>query len=244
MVQLLPMVETPALRAQRMAAWGKELLDPKTSGVAALKLEGLGAHRQRDLASGPARTPTNRSDSSRPSRWPTSTIPSEQRHSPKRRSSMPKFRAYALAALASMDQNAAHMKLRNLMSEPDNELRYGAFNALRTADPHDASLGRVRVLDEPPTEEQPDEAPDSMALALTSAAKRPRLEDPFALYVVDSEGPPVVHVSRTAPVRDRRLRPQSEAAAAHRSGHGGRPLNASEKDDEIEISKIVPSKFR
>ncbi|HWT81441.1 MAG TPA: flagellar basal body P-ring protein FlgI, partial [Candidatus Methylomirabilis sp.] len=41
-IQLLPMVDTPALRAQRMAAWGKELLEPKTSGVAALKLEGLG----------------------------------------------------------------------------------------------------------------------------------------------------------------------------------------------------------
>ena len=41
-VKLLPMVDSPALRAQRMAAWGKELLDPKTAGVAALKLEGLG----------------------------------------------------------------------------------------------------------------------------------------------------------------------------------------------------------
>ena len=157
---------------------------------------------------------------------------------------MPKFRAYALAALASMDQNAAHMKLRTLMSEPDNELRYGAFNALRTLDPHDPSLGRVRVLDEPPTEEQPDEAPDSMALALTSAAKRPRLDDPFALYVVDSEGPPVIHISRTR---------RSEIVVFGRSqkllppivlGTGAILLNASEKDDEIEISKIVPSKFK
>ena len=156
---------------------------------------------------------------------------------------MPKFRAYALAALASMDQNAAHMKLRNLMSEPDTELRYGAFNALRTLDPHDPSLGQVRVLDDPWTEEQQDEAPDSMALALASGARRPRTEDPFALYIVDSEGPPVIHVSRTR---------RSEIVVFGRSqkllppivlGTGAILLNAAEKDDEIEISKIVPSKF-
>jgi len=129
------------------------------------------------------------------------------------------------------------------MSEPDTELRYGAFNALRTLDPHDPSLGQVRVLDDPRTEEQQDEAPDSMALALASAAQRPRAEDPFALYIVDSEGPPVIHVSRTR---------RSEIVVFGRSqkllppivlGTGAILLNAAEKDDEIEISKIVPSKF-
>ena len=99
------------------------------------------------------------------------------------------------------------------------------------------------MLDEPPTEEQPEEAPDSMALALTAAAKRPRMDDPFALYVVDSEGPPVIHVSRTR---------RSEIVIFGRSqkllppvvlGSGAVLLNAADKDDEIEISKIVPSKF-
>ena len=78
-----------------------------------------------------------------------------------------------------MDQNAAHVKLRNLMNEPDNELRYGAFNALRTLDPHDPSLGRVRVMDEPQTEEQQDDPPDSMALALASSPQRPRRTIPL-----------------------------------------------------------------
>ena len=36
------MIDGPELRARRQAAWSKELLDPKTAGVAALKLEGLG----------------------------------------------------------------------------------------------------------------------------------------------------------------------------------------------------------
>ena len=41
-VQLLPMIDTPELRARRITLWSQELLDPKTAGVAAMKLEGLG----------------------------------------------------------------------------------------------------------------------------------------------------------------------------------------------------------
>ncbi len=62
------------------------------------------------------------------------------------------------------------------------------------------SWAMVRVLDEPKREDdEDDEPPDSMALAIASASarNRARQEDPFALYVVDSEGPPLVHVSRT-----------------------------------------------
>jgi flagellar basal body P-ring protein FlgI len=241
-IQLLPMVDTPALRAQRMAAWGKELLEPKTSGVAALKLEGLGPTASETLQAA-LKSPNDQVRFFAAEALAYLDDPVGSETLAETAIHMPKFRAYALAALASMDQNAAHMKLRNLMSEPDTELRYGAFNALRTLDPHDPSLGQVRVLDDPRTEEQQDEAPDSMALALASAAQRPRAEDPFALYIVDSEGPPVIHVSRTR---------RSEIVVFGRSqkllppivlGTGAILLNAAEKDDEIEISKIVPSKF-
>ena len=129
-VQLLPMVDTPALRAQRMAAWGKELLDPKTSGVAALKLEGLGPTASETLQAALNST----SDQVRFFAAEALAFIDDPVGADKLAETaiqMPKFRAYALAALASMDQNAAHMKLRNLMSEPDTELRYGAFNALR-----------------------------------------------------------------------------------------------------------------
>ena len=52
-VQSLPMIDGPELRARRQAAWSKELLDPKTAGVAALKLEGLGPTRGRRAQGGP-----------------------------------------------------------------------------------------------------------------------------------------------------------------------------------------------
>ena len=51
-VQLLPMIDSPELRARRMAAWSKELLDPTTAGVAAMKLEGLGTTAVEPLKDG------------------------------------------------------------------------------------------------------------------------------------------------------------------------------------------------
>ena len=51
-VQLLPMIDSPELRARRIAAWSKELLDPKTAGVAAMKLEGLGTTAIESLKAG------------------------------------------------------------------------------------------------------------------------------------------------------------------------------------------------
>ncbi len=41
-VKLLPVVDSPALRVQRMAVWSRDLLDPSKAGIAALQLEGLG----------------------------------------------------------------------------------------------------------------------------------------------------------------------------------------------------------
>jgi hypothetical protein len=104
-------------------------------------------------------------------------------------------------------------------------------------------LGQVSVLDVPKTEEPPDESPDAMAVALATAANRPRPEDPFAFYIVDSDGPPIIHVSRTR---------RSEIVVFGRNqkmltpivlGTGSILLNAADKDDQVELSKIVPSRF-
>lgn len=242
-VQLLPMVDTPALRAQRMAAWGKELLDPATSGVAALKLEGLG------ISAGESLRAALTSPDPKVRFFAAETLaylddPSGAEVLADTAVKFREFRAYALAALASSDENACHMKLRRLMDQPDVEVRYGAFNALRTLDPRDAALGQVRVLDDPkPKEDDDEENPDAMAIALARSVQRPRADDPFALYLVDSEGPPVVHVSNTR---------RSEIVIFGRNqallppvvlGAGAILLNAADKDEQIEISKIVPSKF-
>ena len=132
---------------RRMAAWAKDLLDPATAGVAAMRLEGLGTTAVDSLKEGlkssnrpgPLLQRRGAGVSERYSRRRTfwAKPPSHSR----------KFRAYALAALAALDQPASHLKLRKLMDEPSIEVRYGAFNALRTLDPTDPFLGLVRVLD-------------------------------------------------------------------------------------------------
>ncbi|APW61165.1 flagellar basal body P-ring protein FlgI [Paludisphaera borealis] len=241
-VQLLPMIDTPALREQRMAGAAKELLDPKTSGVAALKLEALGPSASEALGAGlkhadpevrffAAEALAYLDDAAGVEMLGQTAITHKQ------------FRAYALAALAAMEDDSARIKLRKLLDQPEMEVRYGAFNALRTLDEHDAALGQVKILDDPYKDEEIDpEAPDAMALAIASA-RRPRPEDPFALYIVETEGPPVVHVSRSR---------RSEIVVFGRGqklqtpivlGSGPVLLNAALNDDELDISKIVPSKF-
>ena len=80
-------------------------------------------------------------------------------------------------------------------------------------------------------------------MAIATASTPHVQDDPFALYVVDSEGPPLVHVSRTRRSeivvfgRRQRLFPPIVL------GTGPILLNAAENDEKIELSKIVASRF-
>jgi hypothetical protein len=238
-VRLLPIVDSPALRAERMAAWGQELLDPKTAGVAALKLEGMGITAVEPLKKGlespnaqvrffAAEALAYLDDSSGIDILADTAI----RQAP--------FRSYALAALSATDQAAAHMALRRLMDTADVEVRYGAFNALRNLDQSDPFLGRVRVLDDPdPQEDEPQDG--SMALALAnSQRRRARPEDPFALYLVDCDGPPMVHVANTRRCEIVLFGRAQKILTPLVLGNGAILLNASDGDDSIQICKIVP----
>ncbi len=241
-VQLLPMIDTPELREQRVAATARELLDPKTAGVAALKLEALGPSTVDQLSAG------LKSDDADVRFFAAEALAYLNESAGvevlgETAVKQKKYRAYALAALAAMEDYSAKARLRRLMDEPEIEVRYGAFNALRTLDPTDAMLGQVRILDDPaPSSEEESDAVDGMALAL-AARRRPRAEDPFSLYIVDSEGPPVVHISRSR---------RSEIVVFGRGqslepplvlGHGDILLNAADHDDVVDISKIVPSRY-
>ena len=243
-VQLLQMIDSPELRTRRIAAWSKDLLDPTTAGIAAMRLEGLGTvavDPLKEALKNPnpqvryfcAEALAYLNDTSGVDVLGESVV------------ALPKFRAYALAALAAIDQPASHLKLRTLMDQPSIEIRYGAFNALRTLDPHDPFLGRVRVLDEPKRQEDDEDPPESMALAIATASRHRRMtpDDPFALYVVDSEGPPLVHVSRTRRCEVVVFGRQQKLLTPIVLGNGPISLNAADNDEQIEISKIVPSQF-
>ncbi len=51
-IGVLPIISDTHVREERMARWGKELLDPKTAGMAALKLEGIGRNATAALKPG------------------------------------------------------------------------------------------------------------------------------------------------------------------------------------------------
>ena len=240
-VKLLPMVDSPGLRAERLAKWGKELQAPGTAGIAALKLEGLGGGAADTLKAAlandnaqvrflAAESLAYLNDPAGAEQLARTAV--EDLH----------FRAYALAALAAMDQPASHVKLRNLMDEPEVTVRYGAFNALRTLDKGDPFLGQVRVLDLP-DEPDPDGAGDGMAVAITRASAQKRKEDPFDLYLVDCEGPPMIHVARTRRCEIVVFGRGQQLLTPVVLGTGPYLLNASDGDDKVEVSRIVTSRL-
>ena len=237
-IKALSLVDSPSLREQRLEKWGKELLDPKRAGVSALRLEGLG----------PAAAPTLRAALGSPDEdvrffaaESLAYLNDTEGDGPKVLAdvarSNPNYRSFALKAMAATDQSASLLKLRSLMAEPEPELRYGAFDALRTLDPTDPFLGRRQVLDDPPGD--PD---DEMKAQIGSAArKKPaRREEPFTLYVVDCEGPPMVHVTKNIRCevvifgRDQRLLTPIVLGAG-----GPLLLNASDGDRLVQISRIT-----
>lgn len=240
-IQSLPMIDGPELKTRRQAEWAKELLDPKTAGVAALKLEGMGPTAVDSLKEG------LKSSNSRVRFFAAEALAylNETAGVDELGDAvvhLPEFRVYALAALASLDQSASHMKLRKLMDEPDIEVRYGAFNALRTLDPTDSYLGHVRVLDDIRPDEDDDRPSQSMALEIASAARRRfRPEDPFAMYVVESEGPPLVHVSRTRRTEIVLFGRQQKLMTPIVLDSGEILVNAGDNDDKVELSKIAPA---
>lgn len=240
-VKLLPLVERPDIRKVRLEQWYRELNEPKTAGITALKLEGLGPAGVEVLET----ALENKDEQCQ--FFAAEALAYLQKESgvkilKQTAQKVPEFRAFALAALAAADQPSAMIALRDLMGAADPVIRYGAFAALRTADPGNPYLGRLNVL----KDRRPDEPIDNMAAAIVDIQSRrrrgARLEDPFELYAVDCEGPPLVHYTRTNRAEivifgsNQKLEPPIVLG-----GGGSIIINASENDDRAEISRITRS---
>ncbi|GAB4137056.1 MAG: hypothetical protein Tsb009_04410 [Planctomycetaceae bacterium] len=78
----------------------------------------------------------------------------------------PAFRVFAFAAIATIDDVEAHVKLRELMNEKSAETRYGAVRALSTMDKNDPFI------------------------------RGEKMNGQFRLRVLDTKGPPMVHLTR------------------------------------------------
>jgi flagellar basal body P-ring protein FlgI len=235
-IQRLPLIDTTDLRNQRLAKWSKELLDPATAGDAALSLEGVGRNAAPILLEG-LKSPNAQVQFFSAEALAYLNDPAGSDILARTAVDMPEFRAHALAALAAMDHSASILRLRDLMAEADPKLRYGAFNALRSFEGYESQLGRVPLL-----RNRISEADQSDAAALrirSAAARRPRAADPFELYLVDCEGPPLVHVAQSR-------RPEIVVFGTHQrletplvlGGAGPILLNATASDQTVQISRI------
>jgi hypothetical protein len=119
----------------------EDILDPTRTVVAALRLEALGTSSIAVLKEGLKHEhPLVRFCSAEALAYLGS--PSAGEELAKAVSQQPYLRAFALTAMASLDEAVCHVKLAELMaSDFDDETRYGAFRALRTLDEKAPEIG-------------------------------------------------------------------------------------------------------
>lgn len=245
-VKLLNLSNAPEQLESRMERWSKDLLNPETAGLAALKLEGIGTNAIPAIK-GALDSPEPRVRFFAAESLAYLNDGSGADILAETAAKDADFRIYALAALAAMDQPAGVLRLRDLMENPDLNVRYGAFSALKKSAPGHHFLGRVRLVDELTEPEDGEFNGEPMALKLgpdvaTRRRRDPLPEDPFSLYVVESSGPPSIHISKSQ---------RSEIVVFGRNvqlltpvvlgGGGAIQINASEDDRKVEISRIEPN---
>lgn len=177
-IRHMAFTETPVELRVRMARLKHDLCIPKTANASALQLEAIGSEGIPILKHG-LTSPTIEcrfhSAVSLAYLGETAGLVHLVESAKKERA----FRRYALDAIATMEDADAHIALKALMSEPSDETRYGAFRALWTLDKSDPFI-RGEVLGMREDDE--------------------RRDNEYKLYVLKTEGPPMVHVTlRTRP---------------------------------------------
>jgi hypothetical protein len=139
-VRLIPLrdgSETAVEKADRRSyrqKLGDDLVDPARTVTAALRLEALGQASMPTLRPGlDSKHPLVRFCSAEALAYLGNASSGEELAAAVDK--QPALRAYALTALASLDEAVSRVKLRELLeSSTDDETRYGAFRALRTLD--------------------------------------------------------------------------------------------------------------
>ncbi len=164
-VRSMAMPESSIEHAERLTALQERLLDPKTAAAAALQLEAIGNEAADVLCKG------IKSDNAEVRFYAAEALAFLDRHEAAKPladavRNEPAFRVFALAALSTMDGFDAYGQLRDLLSVPSAETRYGAFRALWSMNPNEA-------------------------LVLGEDMKKQ-----FSYHVLDTTGPPMIHVTR------------------------------------------------
>jgi flagellar basal body P-ring protein FlgI len=139
-LRYMPIYVSESGEAERLERLQNELLNPKTTPIAAIKLEGLGARSAETLKGALTNaSPDVRFFGAEALAYLGEPAAAEPLAAAARELS--EYRAHALTALSSLNEAISRIKLRELMSDSDSvELRYGAFRALRVLDPDDPAV--------------------------------------------------------------------------------------------------------
>lgn len=165
-VRGIPLKETPAEQSLRIGLLERQLLDPITAPTAAIRLEAIGKEAVDALVqgveSGDAEVRFYAAEA-------LAYLDDNRAAAPLARAAREEsaFRAYALAALSTMADLAAHDELLNLLEVPSSETRYGAFRALWAMNANDPLI------------------------------RGENLGGQFSYHVLGTTGPPMIHVTRT-----------------------------------------------
>ncbi|MCS6850954.1 MAG: flagellar basal body P-ring protein FlgI [Gemmataceae bacterium] len=135
-VRLIPLQEQPPAHSPYRRRLEEELLDPKRTVTAALRLEALGTESIPVLKQGLAsRHALVRFSSAEALAYLGDPACGEELA--RLAEQQPILRAYCLTALASLNENICYMKLKELLASPSAETRCGAFRALQVLDDRD-----------------------------------------------------------------------------------------------------------
>jgi flagellar basal body P-ring protein FlgI len=128
-VRSIPIKESPSEQSLRIGLLERQLLDPITCATAALRLEAIGHEAVSALVKGIA---SSDAEVRFYAAEALAYLDESQAAAPLARAAReePAFRAYALAALSTIDDIAAHDELVTLLDSTSSETRYGAFRAL------------------------------------------------------------------------------------------------------------------
>jgi hypothetical protein len=122
----------------------EELLEPATAIPAAIKLEAIGPEVQAELRVGlESRSPWVRFAAAESLAYLGSTAGVDELA--RLAENHPGIRSHCLTALATLDDGISADRLTELMAHPDPQLRYGAFVALRSANPHHSALNPKNI---------------------------------------------------------------------------------------------------
>lgn len=165
-VRSIPIKESPAEQVARLGLLERQLLDPITSSTAALRLEAIGREGIDTLIKG---IESSDSEVRFYAAEALAYLDDSRAAAPLARAAREEsaFRAYALAALSTIDDMAAHEQLMNLLDVPSSETRYGAFRALWAMNPNDAQI------------------------------RGENLGGQFGYHVLNTVGPQMIHVTRS-----------------------------------------------